>query len=298
MVTMEKLSPKTYYKKDENILKKMRDTFYNCETAVKYCRALNIPEEVMNDNIDILYDFASDLNYCNKCQGIDYCVKENQLLCTKVVYKDGILERQLTPCKKLLDKMKLKGQFVVMDFDPDWLNKEFNQMDKSTYRKEALKKYISYCRGKSNEWIYLTGEQGTGRSYMAAQMAIDLARKDIGPIAFLNCPQRLRQLGDMNFKNPELYQKTLDSYASVPILVLDDFGNEYKNDFVRDTMFEILNRRSNEKLMTFFTSDLLIDDIVTMYSNTKSNAVRARQIGRLLKNNCVKEITLGDISIY
>ena len=185
---MEKLSRKTYYKPDENIIKKMKDTFYNCPTAVSYCRSLKIPEEVMNENIDILYDFASDVNYCKKCPGIDNCIKENQLLVTKVVYDDGILERQLTPCKKLLEKMKLKNQFMVMDFDADWLNKELKQLDSNAGRNKALKKYVAFCKHKSDEWLYLTGEKNTGRSFVAANLAIDLARKEIGPIAFINCP--------------------------------------------------------------------------------------------------------------
>jgi DNA replication protein DnaC len=276
----------------------MRDTFYNCPSAVSYCRSLKIPEEVMNDNIDILYDFATDVNYCKRCPGIDNCIKENQLLVTKVVYDNGILDRQLTPCKKLLEKMKLKNQFMVMDFDADWLNKEIKDLDNTSGRDLALKKYLAFYKRKSDEWIYLTGEKNTGRSYVAASMAIDLARKEIGPIAFLNCPQRFRQLADMNFKNQELFQKTLDSYSSVPILVLDDFGNEYKNDFIRDTVFEILNKRSNERLMTIFTSDLPIEDIVALYSTSKAAGVRARQIGRLLKNSCGEEISLGEISIY
>ena len=295
---MEKLSRKTYYKPDENIIKKMRDTFYNCPSAVSYCRSLKIPEEVMNDNIDILYDFAIDVNYCKRCPGIDNCIKENQLLVTKVVYDNGILDRQLTPCKKLLEKMKLKNQFMVMDFDADWLNKDIKDLDNTSGREIALKKYLAFYKRKSDEWIYLTGEKNTGRSYVAASMVIDLARKEIGPIAFLNCPQRFRQLADMNFKNQELFQKTLDSYSSVPILVLDDFGNEYKNDFIRDTVFEILNKRSNERLMTIFTSDLPIEDIVALYSTSKAAGVRARQIGRLLKNSCGEEISLGEISIY
>ena len=69
---MEKLSRKTYYKPDENIIKKMKDTFYNCPSAVSYCRSLKIPEEVMNENIGILYDFARDVNYCKKSITINW----------------------------------------------------------------------------------------------------------------------------------------------------------------------------------------------------------------------------------
>ena len=296
---MEKLNRKSFYKPPEEILEKMRMVYLNCRKAVNYVKKLGIEEELIEKHIDIFYDFAKDLNYCDKCPGLDNCAKEDPLLCTKVTYNDGIVERQLTPCKKLLEKMHLKNQFVVMDFDEKWLGNQISKLNKNSGRVEALKKYTSYIKEGDTGWIYLNGEQNTGRSFVAAVFTVDAAKKNHGPVAFLNCSLRFKQLSDLNYRNPELFQKTLNLYASVPILVLDDFGNEYKNDFVRDgILFEILSKRASDKLFTIFTSDFNIEEIVSLYSTNKSAAIRAKQIGKIIKNNAEKEISLGDISIY
>ena len=83
------------------------------------------------------------------------------------------------------------------------------------------------------------------------------------------------------------------------MLVLDDFGNEHKNDFERDAiLFEILSKRSANRLFTIFTSDFNIDEIVTLYGTTKAAMIRARQIGRLIKGNVKEETSLGEVGIY
>ena len=75
--------------------------------------------------------------------------------------------------------------------------------------------------------------------------------------------------------------------------------NEYKNDFIRDgILFEILSKRASDKLFTIFTSDFSIEDVVALYSTTKSATIRAKQIGKIIKNNAEEEINLGEISIY
>lgn len=296
---MEKLNRKTFYKPDPAIIEKMRMVYMNCPKAVNYVKKLGIPAELIESHIDIFYDFAKDLNYCDKCPGIDECIKENPLLCTKVTYNDGFVERQLTPCKKLLEKMHLKNQFIVMDFSEDWLTSQISKINKNAARKIAIKKYLDYIKNGNLTWLYLNGEQNTGRSFLAANMAIDAAKKEHGPVAFVNCASRFKQLADQNYRNPELFQKTLSMYCTVPILVLDDFGNEYKNDFIRDgILFEILSKRASDKLFTIFTSDFSIEDVVALYSTTKSATIRAKQIGKIIKNNAEKEINLGEISIY
>ena len=296
---MEKLNRKSFYKPDPSIMEKMKMVYLNCSKAVNYVKKLGIPEELIDSNIGVFYDFAKDLNYCEKCPGIENCAKEDPLLCTKVVYSDGMVERQLTPCKKLLDKMHLKNQFIVMDFDDKLLSSHLNKINKNSGRTEAVKQYLKYIKDGDTKWLFLTGEQKTGRSFLASNMAVDAARKERGPVAFLNCSMRFKQLSDLNYRNPELFQKTLNTYINVPILVLDDFGNEYKNDFVRDgIVFEILSRRNSDRMFTIFTSDFTIDEIVELYSTNKSSAIRAKQIGKLIKGNAEKEISLGEVSIY
>lgn len=296
---MEKLSGNIKVSVDDDILNKMKEAYKACPTAVKYVNSLGIPEDEIDFNISKIYDFVRDINYCKHCPGLDNCLKVDAHLCTKITYVDGVVERQLTPCKELLKKLEFISQFAVRDFDKEWMNIELKSLDGTSDRKLVLEKYLNFVKNGSTEWIYINGEQNTGRTYLAAALAVDLARKGKGPICFLNTSLRTKELSDYSFKDQEQFKKLMNKYQSAPVLVLDDFGNEFKNDFVRDgIIFEILNKRSANHLLTIFTSDFTIDDIVSLYSTNKAAAIRARQIGKIIRNNAKEEINLGEISIY
>ena len=299
-ITMEKLKVNMTLESDEELLEKMKEAYFACPQAIKYCNELGIPEEKVLENIVKVFDFVSDINYCKKCPGVKKCAKANPLLCTRIIYSQGEVDRQLVPCKELLKQITFKRQFYIMDFDEDWLDSNLRSIDRNAGRDQALNLYRDFVKNKENHWIYLIGSKNSGRSYFASALVVDAARRERGPICFLNTTLRLRELNDLGFaKKKNEFDKRLELYCNVPILVLDDFGNEFKTDFVRDAiLFPILSARADKKLLTIFTSDFTISDVEALYSNTKPGAIRAKQIARLIQAMCKEEINLGDISIY
>ena len=299
-MTMEKLKVNINIENDDKLLSDMKKAYLACPAAIKYCNDLKIPEEKIDENIVKIFDFVSDINYCKKCPGVKKCAKANPLLCTKIVYDHGEIDRQLVPCKELLKQITFKRQFQVMDFPEEWLDSSLRTLDRNAGRDLALDRYRSFIKDKDNSWIYLSGSKNSGRSYFAAALVVDAARKDRGPICFLNTTSRLREFNDLGYgKKKEEFDRKLEQYSNVPILVLDDFGNEFKSDFVRDAiLFPILSARAGKRLLTIFTSDFTIDEVETLYSNSKAGAIRAKQISRLIKSMAREEINLGDIAIY
>lgn len=297
---MEKLRVNIQIEDDNELRQEMKKMYLQCPQAIKYLKDLGIPDEKIDDNIVKIFDFVCDINYCNKCPGVKKCAKQNPLLCTRIVYTNGEVDRQLVPCKELLKQVVFQNQFTVRDFDENWLDSNLRSIDRNAGRDEALNRYREFVKDKKNNWIYLTGGKNSGRSFFAAALVVDAARRERGPVCFLNSTLRFRELVDMGYgKNKEDFDKKLELYSNTPILVLDDFGNEYKNDFVRDAvLFPILSTRASKKLLTIFTSDFTLEDIEALYSNTKPGAIRAKQICRLIKSMCDKEINLGEISIY
>lgn len=299
-MTMEKLKVNINIENDDKLLNDMKKAYLACPAAIKYCNDLKIPEEKIDENIVKIFDFVSDINYCKKCPGVKKCAKANPLLCTKIVYDHGEIDRQLVPCKELLKQITFKRQFQVMDFPEEWLDSSLRTLDRNAGRDLALDRYRSFIKDKDNSWIYLSGSKNSGRSYFAAALVVDAARKDRGPICFLNTTSRLREFNDLGYgKKKDEFDRKLEQYSNVPILVLDDFGNEFKSDFVRDAiLFPILSARAGKRLLTIFTSDFTIDEVETLYSNSKAGAIRAKQISRLIKSMAREEINLGDIAIY
>ena len=300
---VEKLKVKNLnIKSDDSLIEQMKEALYACEGAYKFLKSLGMSDEVMEENITKIYDFVRDVNYCRKCPGIKKCKKDNAYLNTKITYNYGVVDTQLIPCKEILKRVSFERQFLVRDFPDEWLDLVMGDIDKSKPKTEAMNVYMGYLQNKDNSWLYLQGGIGTGKSYFASALAIDLAKRSIkgkSPICFINSSKRFLELSDLNKQKSDEFKKKLELYSTVPVLVIDDFGNEFKNDFIRDAIVkEIITTRCNKKLFTIFTSNFSLDEIEVLYSTSNSGAIMSKQIVKTIRAMCNKEINLGDLKLY
>lgn len=300
---MEKIKVNMIMNEDKNILDQMYQDYLNCPAAVKNIKQLEIPEEKVIENITKIYDFVSDINYCKNCPGLSKCQKDKPGLVTRIVYKSGVVDRYLAPCKKMNEKMIFESNFIHHDFPDEWLDliprKDLDR--NSGVRKEVLKAFGEYLNKGINSWIALNGTQRTGRTFLAAMLCMEAVNHHKGPAIFADCTLRFRELNDLAFSDKTRFNKVLDQYCNIPILVLDDFGNEFKNEYVRDTIvLPILLARSKKKLFTIITSDFSFSEIAILYDLSKSKAgqIKSEQLERTLKGACPNVFNLGDLSIY
>ena len=301
---MEKIKVNMHIDDDQNIVKQMYREYLQCNEAIAELKKLGIPDDKIEDNITKIYDYVSDLNYCKKCPGLKKCNKDKPGLVTKIVYKWGVVDRLLSPCSKLNKKILIDHKFIHRDYPEEWLDatKKDLDEDKRQGSKPYISTYLDYLKKGINNWIYIKGGPRTGKTYLAAFICTNaVTDHDKGPVIFADCKTRIRELNDLSFTSKNEFAKELDMYINVPILVLDDFGNEMINDHTRDSIIlPILNARSSKKLFTIITSQFSYDEISKLYTTNKNDAskIRADQIVRILKGS-IKGITdLGEISRY
>ena len=303
VMTVEKLKIKNLnVQSDDTLIQQMKEALYACPSALKFCKELGMTDEVMERNITKIYDFVRDVNYCRKCPGIKKCKKDNAYVISKVTYSYGVVENQLIPCPEILKRVSFERQFLVKDFADEWLDVVMSDIDKSKSKTEAMEVYMKYLRNEGTDWIYLTGGIGSGKSYFAAALSIDLAKRGLkgkSPICFINSSKRILELSDLNKQKSDDFKKKLELYSTVPVLVIDDFGHEFKNDFIRDAIInEIITTRCNKKLFTIITSNFTLDEIEVLYSTSNAGAIMSKQIVKTIKAMCKKEINLGDLKLY
>ena len=303
VMTVEKLKIKNLdVKSDDTLIQQMKEALYACPAAVKFCKEQGMSEQVMEDNITKIYDFVRDVNYCRKCPGIKQCKKDNAYLNTKVTYSYGVVDTQLIPCKEILKRVSFERQFVVRDFSDEWLDTIMADVNKSKEKTEAMETYMKYLRNQDNTWLYLTGGIGSGKSFFAAALSIDLAKRALkgkSPVCFINSSKRILELSELSKQKSDDFKKKLELYSTVPVLVIDDFGHEFKNDFIRDAIVnEIITTRCNKKLFTIITSNFTLDEIEVLYSTSNAGAIMSKQIVRNIRAMCKKEINLGDLKLY
>ena len=286
---------------DSSTVKKMEDEVFSNLKALKYLRDLGLNDELIKENIARIYDFACDMKNCKNCKGLSSCNKNPKYIVNSVTYKNGVVDRNLVPCKKYLEFTNFKQRLIISDFEEGWLEntifKDVNNI-KSLNKMKVLNKYKTVVNKESKEWIFMKGNISSGKSFYAATLCVDAARHGtFEKIAFANVPERFKELADLAFsKNPK-FEDELNKYKTCDFLVLDDFGNEFKSDFVRDNiLFPILSYRAKQKLFTIFTSNYSMDECAQMYQTSVNSKPKIEQIRNILKMLCVKEILIIDPS--
>ena len=210
------------------------------------------------------------------------------------MYRNGdIIEKQFIPLIPYQDYLDAIKKFVIRDIPSG--DEEAKWKDLPT----GIKKFIAQ-KVKENKWVYLYGAVRSGRSYAASAMANHKYIKECETIAFLNCPLRFKELSELYFKDSPYFKELMNEYSNVDYLVLDDFGSEYKNELIRDSiLIPLLKARITNKKITSFTSDFKIDDVRRLYTFKKdNNTIMLDQLMDLLQNNCGKEIITSNLTLY
>lgn len=103
--------------------------------------------------------------------------------------------------------------------------------------------------------LLLTGSVGVGKTHLAVAILKGLAAKGV-PGLFCEFGSLLKQIQDSY--NPISQTSELRVLAPVyqaEVLVLDELGSTVPTDWVRDTMYQIINKRYNDKKLTIFTTN-------------------------------------------
>ena len=121
----------------------------------------------------------------------------------------------------------------------------------------AAKRCKKFCENfkevlKRGLGIYLYGDKGTGKTYLAACIINELIRKEFSCF-FTN----FFEISEAIFKNNH---KFLDKTESYQLVVFDDVGTELvkrngSDNWMQGEVYNYLNKRYNKKLPTIFTAN-------------------------------------------
>ena len=245
-----------------------------------------------NKNLNLLkVNFSKSLLSCkNNIKG--YCY-------TPKVLNEGLSFSYLK-CSKKMD-MDKKNEYLKNVYYYEIPGVLKNASLKNIYKDDAsrievVKKiksfYDSYKKGDYVKGIYLSGSFGSGKSYLIAALFNELAKYD-KTSAIIYFPEYLRKL-KASFKDG--YNELFDNIMNVPLLCIDDIGAEKLTDWARDEILgSILQHRMDNKLPTFFTSNLNLKELESHLQITNSSAdiVKARRIMERIKYLSDEVILIG-----
>ncbi len=300
---MEKINPNEYFSINENMSSYIDELVQALRKDLPVygeLKRLNLSVKEVKENIARLTDFKNDYNYCKNCPGIDKCDKTIPHL-KMIISRDGnFINSSFEPCDKILEKIRIDNQYLYADFPEEWKESSLQTLDISKNRAPIIKTFNDIVTNKARRWIFTYGNSGVGKSFILVTLANTFVKGGLGQVAIINAPRRIKELSDLSRINKEEFASAIVQLSTVPLLILDDFGNEYKSEYVRDTItLPILLERQRNGLPTFFSSQFSISEIQALYSTgDASGKIKGKQIGNLLRNMCEEEFDLNGVSFY
>lgn len=143
--------------------------------------------------------------------------------------------------------------------------------------------------------LYIEGTNGTGKTHLAAAIALQLIHEGIPVICKTSSDllMDIRRTFDGGSVNEA---QVLDIYKRVDLLIIDDLGKEQCSDWSMSTLYSILNDRYEDMKPTIVTTNYNTDGLVNAltpkgFDNTKIVAI----ISRLKETSTVMTMAWDDI---
>lgn len=139
----------------------------------------------------------------------------------------------------------------------------------------------NFAYHKANgDGLYIEGTNGTGKTHLAAALALQLINEGI-PVV---CKTSSDLLLDIKKAFDSEYVKeheVLSVYKKVDLLIIDDLGKEQCSDWSMSTLYSILNDRYEDMKPTIVTTNYNTEQLVNAltpkgYDNTKIIAIISR----------------------
>ena len=194
--------------------------------------------------------------------------------------------------KKLLGKSGIKKRFMQRTF-PNFRQDTPGRRKNFKIAKEYADNFAYHqARG---DGLYIEGTNGTGKTHLAAAIALQLINEGI-PVICKTSSDLLLDIKKSFDRDGARESDVLDIYKRVDLLIIDDLGKEQCSDWSMSTLYSILNDRYEDMKPTIVTTNYSESGLVAAltpkgFDNSKITAI----ISRLREVSTVMTMAWADI---
>ncbi|MFC5405588.1 ATP-binding protein [Cohnella soli] len=254
-----------------------------------------LDEHVLKLNLNRLYQMTKEYRNCKACPGLAQCPNDMQghstgISCEQLNGKWQINDYK-TPCSKWLayeQQEQIRRRITSFFVDETVLGAHYDEEEmihldsNRAIAVDLLQEYADTTirEGLQKRGLYLQGDFGTGKTYLAGYLLQRLAKEGFsGVIVYM--PEFVEDAKALAFDAVKL-KETLTLMKETDLLVFDDIGAENLTPWVRDHVLgAILNYRMNRK-PTFYTSNHNFDDLEKHFSFTHKEGEELHKGQRLM----------------
>ena len=200
------------------------------------------------DYTDIHYTCAicSDTGFV----GTKMCKCLKELLITKNIKSSGM--------GKLIERQSFDN------FDLDWYKDDAKVYERMCKNVETAKEFARTFASHSDN-LLLIGSTGTGKTHLSTAIAREVIHQ--GFDVLYDSTQNILA----SFENDRFHsgygqrEPEARKYVECDLLIIDDLGAEYSNQFSVSSLYNLINSRQNKGLSTIISTNLSAGEIASKY---------------------------------
>ena len=250
----------------------MSEKVLNDVEIINFIRNNNLTKEDVEDNLEKFYQFYISKDSLLNIEHRPKLFFNNNGV--NILYQETEEYKQKVANSKTTNKIKTEfvpKRVLTYTFENLSRNKE-----KGILATEVIKVCKSILNNQTRRGIYIYGPTGTGKTYLMGCIYNYFKQNGKEP-AILYYPEFIRKIKSKISNNS--YDLYIDLIRDEEILIIDDIGAENITEFIRDEVLgPIINHREAEKLPTFFSSNLSIDDLSELLSNGRTTVDKTKAL--------------------
>ena len=239
---------------------------------VKFIRDNNFTKGDVENNLEKFYQFYISKDTLLNIEHRPKLVCKNKEV--SIIYIESEEYRNKVESLKISNRVKVEfipSRVLTYTFENLSRNRE-----KGILATEIIKVCKNILSKQTTRGVYVYGPTGTGKTYLMGCIYNYFKQNGKEP-AILYYPEFIRKIKSKISNNS--YDLYIDLIRNEEILIIDDIGAENITEFIRDEVLgPIINHREAEKLPTFFSSNLSIDDLSELLSNGRTTIDKTKAL--------------------
>lgn len=242
----------------------------------EFINKLKIDKSILVKYTSLLKKSCSEYSNCKNCKNVLECKNEVNghaylpiLNKNKLIFNYKACKYQEKIYKDTAHLKNISLYSVSREVIEDVSIKKIYTNDAK--RKEVITWIVNFITNYPDckKGLYLHGNFGCGKSYLLYVMLVELAKKGYKS-TIVYWPGFINELKTY-FEDNQEFNSIINHLKNTNILFIDDIGAENLTSWSRDEILAtILDYRMNNNLLTFFTSNLTLEELTNHFAITKN----------------------------
>lgn len=239
--------PKGRKIKDSSI-SKIVDKILNTPLTREFVDKYELTNQEIIDNFLPLLISAENQEKCRNCKGYNECPLDGVKGFYNVPIIDfyGTIDTEFKACEYELER----ELYIYRDFDESKLSWFLKAEDINVPGRSTLLNLLGkLTKDRNSKGIYLYGDNGVGKSYLAICCANRIVKSEKKRVAYVDVKTFISNMTKYIYEDKSLFDEKMEIIKNAPYLFLDGLGNEKISKFTRDDiLMNIFEYRKNKGL--------------------------------------------------